>query len=156
VAAGEAAGVFVLSGPEPPAWAGDRRSADILAVATGYGPGGGTGAERALTACVQRARQRAGVRPTAISTVLTGEAEEADDREYGPVVHALGHRPRRILSKRLLGECDAAAGAVALALLLAAGPAGGPGLSLLTARGPDGAVGAAIVRRCADAGGDRG
>lgn len=158
VAAGEAAGVFVLTRPEAPEWAGSRRSASILAVATGYGPGGGEQADLALIGCVDRVIRRAGVDPAAVTTVLTCEADEADRRELDPVSRALGHEPRRVLAKRLLGECDAAAGAVALAVLLAAGPNGvaEEGLSLLTARGPDGAVGAAIVRGYADAGAHRG
>jgi 3-oxoacyl-[acyl-carrier-protein] synthase II len=57
--------------------------------------------------------------------------------------------------KRLLGECDAASGAVALAVLLAGEGLSAGGLSLLTARGADGAVGAAIVKGPADAGSDR-
>ncbi|WP_433241187.1 beta-ketoacyl synthase N-terminal-like domain-containing protein [Streptosporangium sp. CA-135522] len=158
VAAGEAAGMFALTSPQAPVWAGSRRSARILAVSTGYGPGGGEQAERALSGCVNRVLRRAGVDPDAISTVLTCEGDEADRREYGPVAYALGHRPRRIMAKRLFGECDAASGAVALAVLLAAGKDGvaAEGLSMLTARGADGAVGAAIVKGYADAGTDRG
>jgi 3-oxoacyl-[acyl-carrier-protein] synthase II len=154
VAAGEAAGVFVLTGSPPPPWAGSRRAARILAVATGYGPGGGESAARALSGCVSRAVRRAGVDPADVSVILTGEADEDDHREYGPAVLALGHGPRRVMAKRLLGECDAAAGAVALAVLLA--DEAGLGCGLLTARGVDGAVGAAIVEGCSDAGADRG
>ncbi|MFF5207130.1 beta-ketoacyl synthase N-terminal-like domain-containing protein [Streptosporangium sp. NPDC000396] len=157
VAAGEAAGVFALTGPQAPQWAGPRRSARILAVTTGYGPGGGEQAERALGGCVSRALRRAGADPAEITTVLTCESDEADRREYGPVSQVLGHEPRRIMAKRLLGECDAASGAVALAVLLAGtGGTAGEGLSLLTARGADGAVGAAIVKGYGDADTDRG
>lgn len=149
VAAGEAAGVFVLARPtvdEDPGY-----QARILSVSTGFGPGGSESAEQALAGCVLRAVRKAGVDPADIDTVLTGEAAESEESEYGPVVRALGHRPRRVLAKRLLGECDAASGAVALAVFLAGQQAGTgdaprPGLGLITGRGPNGAVGAAVVR----------
>jgi 3-oxoacyl-[acyl-carrier-protein] synthase II len=153
VAAGEGAGVFVLAGPQAADWAGARRIAGVLAVTTGYGPGGGSQADAALAGCVRRALGRAGVDPSEVGTVLTGDTDEDDRREYGPVVQALGHEPRRIMAKRLLGECDAASGAVSLAVLLALGERG---ISLLTSRGPDGAVGAAVVKGLADGGADRG
>ncbi len=159
VTAGEAAAVFVLCRPEPPAWIGGRTCARIRAVATGYGPGGEESAERALTGCVARALRQAGVDAIDVTTVLTGEADEADRREYGPAARALGYEPRRVLAKRVLGECDAASGAVALAVFLAGerrrtDPS--TTLCLITGRGADGAVGAAIVERYADAGPDRG
>jgi 3-oxoacyl-[acyl-carrier-protein] synthase II len=159
VAAGEAAAVFVLCRPDAPAWPGRRALARIRAVATGFGPGGEESARRALTGCVARALRQSGVDAIDVTTVVTGESDEADRREYRPAARALGHEPRRVLSKRLLGECDAAAGAVALAVFLAGEP--GPTdarspLCLITGRGPDGAVGAAIVERYPDAGADRG
>lgn len=158
VAAGEAAGVFVLARADVPAWAGPRRAARILAVATGYGPGGGEQADLALAHCVQRAVRRAGVDPSTVTTALTGESDESERREYAAAARALGHQPRRVLAKRLFGECDAATGAVALAVLLAAADGtGGEGRrSLLTARGADGAVGAAVIQECHDAGADCG
>jgi 3-oxoacyl-[acyl-carrier-protein] synthase II len=147
VPAGEAAAVFVLSDPRASA---DRQpEAEILGVATGYGPGGQAAAAAALEGVVRRLVRRCGVDPAAVSTVLTGEADPADRREYQPVVQALGHRPRRILVNRLLGECDAAGGAVALAALLTMyrqGTLDGGALSLLTSRSADGGVAAAIVR----------
>lgn len=152
VAAGEAAGMFMLAGPRATEWAGPGDVGRILAVTTGYGPGGGEQAELALAGCVRRALDRAGVDPADVATAVTGDVDDSDHREYGPVASALGHEPRRLLPKRLLGECDAASGAVALAVLLASG---GTGLSLLTARGPDGAVGAALVEGRADGGTDR-
>lgn len=156
VASGEAAGIFVLSRPQAPSWVGGGSQARILAVATGYGPGGAEQADQALSSCISRALRQAGVAAADIETVLTGEAEEFDRREYGAAVTALGHEPRRVLAKRLLGECDAASGAVALAVCLAGQAGGGSGLALITGRGPDGAVGAAIVKGDADAGTDRG
>jgi 3-oxoacyl-[acyl-carrier-protein] synthase II len=150
VAAGEAAGIFALSRPQAPAWVGNRGTARILAVATGYGPGGG-GAD-ALAGCVRRVLIESGTDAAALSTVYTGEADEVDRREFDPVIRVLGREPDRVQAKRLFGECDAASGAVALSVFL-----GNPtGLGLITGRGPDGAVGAAIVEGYADAGLDRG
>lgn len=155
VAAGEAAGMFVLARQDTPEWAGTRQRAGVLAVATAYGPGGGEAAETALAGCVHRVLAKADVDASQVSTVYTGEAEDSDRREYGPVVRALGHSPERVMVKRLFGECDAASGAVALGVLLSE-ERDPEELSLLTARGADGAVGAAIVRRYADGGPDRG
>lgn len=146
VPAGEAAGVFVLTGTQPPRWAASPGHTGILAVATAYGPGGRDNADRALAGCVDRVVRRSGVSPADVTAVYTGEAEDDDHSEYGPAVAALGHQARRVLAKRMLGECDAASGAVAMAVALARGDH--DELSLLTGRGPDGAVGAAIVRRC--------
>jgi 3-oxoacyl-[acyl-carrier-protein] synthase II len=152
VPAGEAAGVFVLTGTQPPQWAASPGQARVLAVATGYGAGGGDSADRALTECVDRVVRQARVASVQVAAVYTGEAEGTDRSEYGPAVRALAHQPPRVLTKRLLGECDAASGAVALAVALARG---GPGeLILLTGRGADGAVGAAIVRPCVSPGPD--
>jgi 3-oxoacyl-[acyl-carrier-protein] synthase II len=147
VPAGEAAGVFVLTGTGAPQWAAAPWQAGILAVATGYGPGGGDNADRALAGCVDRVLRRSGMAPADVAAVYTGEDAEDDCGEFGPAASALGHSPRRVQAKRLLGECDAASGAVALAVALAHG--GHRELSLITGRGPDGAVGAALVRRCA-------
>jgi 3-oxoacyl-[acyl-carrier-protein] synthase II len=145
--AGEAAGVFVLTGTEPPGWADGRGVARILAVATGYGPGGGAEADRALRGCVHRVLRRSGADPASVGTVFTGETADNGETgrpEYGPASDALGHKPRRVAVPRLLGDCGAATGAMALGLVLTAGGEPG-GLSLLTGRSPDGAVGVAIV-----------
>lgn len=156
VPAGEAAAVFVLSRSQPPAWVGAGPVARVLAVATGYGPGGGERTEAALSGCVSRALRQAAVGPADVRTVLTGETDLADRGEYRPVCRALRHQPRRVLAKRIFGECDAASGAVAMAVFLAAAPTLAlDGLGLITGRGPDGAVGAAIVEGYADAGPDR-
>lgn len=150
--AGEAAGVFVLTRPEAPGWAGSRVAGRIRAVATGYGPDGDAGGD-ALAGCIDRAVRRAGVDPAAVRVAYTSETDEQDRREYGPTVRVLGHEPKRVPVKRYFGECDAASGAVGLAMALTVGE---PGTGLLTARGADGAVGAAIVEGVADDGADRG
>lgn len=141
---GEAAAAFVLAGAQGPPWALRREEARVLAVTTGYSPGDG-GLER----CVARTLRQADMSPSSISTVFTGETDEEDTREFGPVVRVLEHEPERVLSKRVFGECDGASGAVALAAMLAGGRAGvtGDGPALITAVGPDGGVGAAVVER---------
>ncbi|RZQ61094.1 beta-ketoacyl synthase N-terminal-like domain-containing protein [Amycolatopsis suaedae] len=153
--AGEAAGMFVLTRPGTGGWAGRRARAEVAAVATGYSPGA-AGMDRALAACAERALRRAAVDPATVTTVVTGERDSADRTEYGAVLRALGtggRAPRRLLATELFGDCGAASGAVALAALLTGDE---PGVGLVTARGADGAVGAAVVRRYADGGTDRG
>lgn len=153
VPTGEAATVFVLGRSAA------RPDAEVLGVATGYGPGGGDRAGRALAGCVHQAVRRAGVAPEDVSTVLTGEPDPGAEDEYGPAGDALRHRPPRILVSRYFGECDAATGGLELAAVLAThqdDPARDGRLSLLTARDPDGAVAAAIVRGWSRAGADRG
>ena len=142
--AGEAAGFFVLAGPVAPATATAGDGPRLRAVATGYGPGGGERAAEALAGCVRRALDRAGTAAADVDVVATGESHHADRGEYGPVCGVLGHEPERLLVAPLFGRCDAAAGAVAMAALLA-GAGDGRRTALLTARGPDGAVGAAVV-----------
>ncbi|GIM86880.1 beta-ketoacyl synthase N-terminal-like domain-containing protein [Salinispora arenicola] len=153
VTSGEAAALFVLTTEQPPAWARLAPRARILAVATAYGPGGDGGAEQALIGCIDRVLRHAGRVGADVDLVVTGESTDEDRREYGPATRALGVEPRRLLPKRMLGECDAASGAVALAVVLAGGHRS---LALLTGRGAGGAVGAALVERMSDDGPDRG
>lgn len=151
-ATGEAAGLFLLAGPAAPDRLRAGPAGRVLAVATGFGPGGAAQADVALAGCVRRALRRADVDPGEVGAVLTGESGEDDHREYAPAAAALGYRPDRVLAAPLFGRCDAASGAVAMALLLASGRTGP---ALITARGADGAVGAAVVEGCADGGDDR-
>nr|AFV52177.1 ketosynthase [Streptoalloteichus sp. ATCC 53650] len=134
---GEAAAVFVLAA-EREGVTGPR----VLAVATGYAPGGGAAAGQALEGCVARVLRRADVDPAGVSAVFTGEADSRDTREFDAVARVLGHAPERVLAKQMFGECDAASGAVALAVALSRADTG---RVLLTAVGADGAVGAALV-----------
>ncbi|NLU78239.1 beta-ketoacyl synthase [Micromonospora sp. HNM0581] len=153
VPTGEAAAVFLLTRAEQPAWAGPRREAEVLALATAYGPGGGESADRALTGCVSRAVRRAGVDPAQVSHVLTGETGVDDTDEFAPACAALGHTPTRTRVGRLFGHCDAATGGLALATFLAAEPVGArTRLALLTSRSPDGGTAAAIIRGWSGAG----
>ncbi|TDD86542.1 beta-ketoacyl synthase [Actinomadura darangshiensis] len=143
--AGEGAGVFVLTGPRAPSWAGAHRAAEILAVATGYGPGGDPDG-RALAGCAERALARARIAPADVAAVVTGEGADADGGEYAPVAWVLGRSPDRVPAGRDAGDCGAATSALGLGALLASGRLDGGGVVLLTARGADGAAGVAVVR----------
>ncbi|MFV2101611.1 beta-ketoacyl synthase N-terminal-like domain-containing protein [Micromonospora sp. LOL_024] len=153
VPTGEAAAVFLLARADQPRWVGPRREAEVLALATAYGPGGGPAADRALTGCVRRAVRRAGIDPADVACVYTGEAGPEETDEFASACAALGHVPARMRVSRLFGRCDAATGGLALASFLAAPPDDADGrLALLTARSPDGGTAAAIVRGWPDAG----
>ncbi|MEU1969557.1 beta-ketoacyl synthase N-terminal-like domain-containing protein [Micromonospora sediminicola] len=154
VPCGEAAAVFTLSRPDTPVPTNGPPRARVLAVRTAYGPGGGSRAEHALRSCVAQAVEQAGVHAKEITTVITGEVDPLDTPEFGPAAAALGHEPELIQPKRLFGECDAASGAIGLAVHLACHRDDGH-LALITGRSPEGAVGAAIVEGCAHAGPDR-
>lgn len=146
VPAGEAVSVFSVSAV--------RRGpvAEILAVATGFGPGGE--ADEALAGCVRRALRQAKMNASEISL----HAATGDD-ESGPLQAILGHEPKVLRARHFFGDCGAATGAIALATVLdlhQADPARDGQLTLLTARTSDGAVGAAIVRGWSRGGADRG
>jgi len=136
-AAGEGAAVFVVERAAP---ACDTAApAEILGTASGFG--WGPAAPAALEGCVRRVLADTATAPADVTLVATGEAGEDDRSEYDAAVAALGHRPPRYAVSELLGECDAATGALAVAALL-----GDAATILLTARTPDGGVGAALLR----------
>jgi 3-oxoacyl-[acyl-carrier-protein] synthase II len=157
VAAGEAVAVFAL-GRAPDSAGGALPStadAEILAVATGYGPAG-TG-DNALDGCIRRALRHACVDAGAIALLVTGDSPGARG-ECGPAARVLGREPERLEMIATFGDCGAANGALALATVLElhrADPGRDGQLTLLTARGADGAVAAAIVRGWSRAGADR-
>ncbi|MEH1123229.1 beta-ketoacyl synthase N-terminal-like domain-containing protein [Micromonospora sp. CPCC 206061] len=156
-AAGEGAAVFTIERSGVPR-RGAHHDAEVLAVATGFGPGPGGGAD-ALAACVRRVLARVRLPEGEPSLVVSGEWETGDRSEYDAVVSVLGRRPRRLLPKSLFGECDAAHGALGLAVLLGlhrAEPERDGTVTLLTARGGDGAAAAALVRGWGRGGRSRG
>lgn len=141
--AGEAAAFFSVSATPP------APLAEILAVATGFGPGGQ--ARDALISCVKRVLRQADVDGTRIALLATGEQTAGDETESGPAIEALGYEPHRLRAANHFGDCGAATAAVALAAVLdlqRSGSGSDGQLTLLTARTTDGAVGAAIVRGC--------
>jgi 3-oxoacyl-[acyl-carrier-protein] synthase II len=148
--AGEAAAVYVVENPD--ALPGARRPlADVLSVATGFGPGDPA---EAVASCVRRAVVAAGVRMDELRAVASGDAQAADS------VRSLLPRGCDELAVRpALGECQAAGGALALSALLGryaedAALHGRP--ALIAGVGRDGAVAAAVVRGWRRAGDPRG
>jgi 3-oxoacyl-[acyl-carrier-protein] synthase II len=144
--AGEGVAVFSLSAERV------RPVGEVLAVATGFGPG--DAADDALAGVVRRALRQAKVDVSEISLhAATGDNEE------GPLKEILAHGPKTLRAVDFLGDCGAATGALALATVFElhqADPALDGQLTLLTARTSDGAVGAAIVRGWSRGGADRG
>jgi 3-oxoacyl-[acyl-carrier-protein] synthase II len=148
-ATGEGAAVFVVERAAAPRRPGTAPAAQVLGTATGFGWGEAAGA--ALAGCVRRVLRDSAASADAVSLVLTGEAGDDDHSEYDAAVSALGHAPERLAVSQLLGECDAATGALAMGTLLAlcrAEPDRAGALTVLTARTPDGGVGAALVQGC--------
>ena len=100
-AAGDAAGAEIGS-------AGDGTAAEICAVATGYGPGGG--GAKALESCVARVLRMAGAQPADVMLLATAEVGTAaaswdvPGAESGPALTVLGHRPKRAAGRRSFGD----------------------------------------------------
>lgn len=164
IPAGEAAAVFVLEDAAGAHAAERRIDAEVLAVATGFAPGGRSGdhVPTALVSCVRRALKQAGVEPSQVSLASTSEAghPEHDRFDAEAMASVFGDRiPRRIAPKRRFGDCHAANGALQLAALLAlhrSEPTWDGRLSLITAWSDDGGVGAAVVKGWSRDGAHRG
>lgn len=140
VPAGEAAVVLAVRRPG----SGAAPVAELLAVAAGFAPGDEQSA--ALGECVLRCLRTADVDPADVALLATGELGAADRTEDAAVRAALGpaFAAERVLAGPVLGDCQAAAGGLAFAGLLARSAA--PGYGLQTGRTPAGAVGAALWR----------
>ncbi|SCG39430.1 beta-ketoacyl synthase N-terminal-like domain-containing protein [Micromonospora humi] len=141
--AGEASAVYLLR--RRGAEAGGAR-AEVLSVATGFAP---DDADAGLAGCAGRALAAADVR-TADVWALAGDDADGLRNVVPTTVERLPVRPA-------LGDCQAAAGALAFGALLARcaeepEQAGRP--ALLTARSRDGGVAAAVVRGWAGGGDD--
>lgn len=135
---GEAAGVFVVEPLDTAVAAGRRVDAEVLAVATGFAPGGEITA--ALATCVATALDRAGVAASEVRFVATGEA--SDRLESATLPDA-----ERILVQESFGECHAGTGALQLAaLLVTLGRAGSGTVGVLTGHTRRGGVGAAVIK----------
>jgi 3-oxoacyl-[acyl-carrier-protein] synthase II len=144
VPAGEAAVVVAVQRAEDVAATGRAPVAELLALALGFAPGDDQAA--ALGACASRCLRRAEVEPGDVSLLATGELDAADRSESAAVRRALGpaFAADRVLAGPVLGDCQAAAGGLAFAGLLARSTE--PGFGLQTGRTPAGAAGAALWR----------
>ncbi|MDG4800851.1 beta-ketoacyl synthase N-terminal-like domain-containing protein [Micromonospora sp. WMMD980] len=141
--AGEASAVYLLRRRRAEA-AGAR--AEVLSVATGFAP---DDTAAGLAGCARRALAAADVRASDV-WALAGDDPDGLAGGVPAAVERLSVRPT-------LGDCQAAAGALAFGALLARyaeepGPSGRP--ALLTGRSRDGGVAAAVVRGWAGAGDD--
>jgi 3-oxoacyl-[acyl-carrier-protein] synthase II len=146
--AGEGTAVFVVTGSSAEPLT--EPLAEVLAVATGFGPQGR--AEAAVAGCVRRALLKAGVAGSEIATVIADSA--VDDAAIG-----VAARAERLRPTMLFGDCGAATPALALAGVLElhrAEPARHGRVSLFVCRSGEGAVGAAVVRGWGGGGPDRG
>ncbi|MFE4534369.1 beta-ketoacyl synthase N-terminal-like domain-containing protein [Streptomyces scopuliridis] len=150
---GEGSAVFMVEDAATVREAGRLPDAEVLAVEAGtYGPPGRTpDAGAGLAHCVLRALKRAGVEPSEVRAVASGECgiSPLDDLERRGVESALGTEVWHVRAKEWVGECQSAAGSLQLAALLA-GHRGHPELdgavSVVTSVSADGSVGAAVLR----------
>lgn len=155
---GEGAAMFVLESEEGAAAAGRRPIARIESVVIAFCPGGQRGGRlrKSLAECVSRAIAAAHVEAAAIQLVATcacdPEASQDNDSpiEAAALADALGGREYELIDvTSLLGDCQAATGALQMAALLCRGAAAVDRLTplaLLTGWTHDGGVGAAVVR----------
>ncbi|MTK01487.1 beta-ketoacyl synthase N-terminal-like domain-containing protein [Micromonospora sp. CP22] len=144
-ACGESAAAFVVGRDDDGSTGGTGTR--ILAAAAGYGPDGRRA--EALSGCVRRALDRAGVAATEVDLVVTAETGPDDHGQFEAATRALGHRPRHRQVTAAFGDCDAATPAVGLAQLILnrrARPEKPGTTALLVAEGLDGAAAAALVR----------
>ncbi|GAA1767080.1 beta-ketoacyl synthase N-terminal-like domain-containing protein [Luedemannella helvata] len=140
---GEGAAIFVVERADAPRHASPPVAA-LLGVASGFG--WREAAPAALAGCVRRALAAAEVEPSMVDLVATSAAGSGPDSEYAVAVDVLGRSPEHLAVGQLLGECDAATGALGLAALLHRLRAEPTAVAVLTARTPDGGAAAAVLR----------
>lgn len=135
--------------------------AEILTVETGTGLPLEQGPElaRLLTATIERALARSGVRADEVWAVASGEngRGDLDAVEDRSIRDALGADAARIRIKTQVGECHAAAGGLQLAALLARHrnhPELDGRASIVTSVSDEGAVAVAVLRGWSRDGGD--
>lgn len=120
--AGEGAAVFVL---QPAALADAvcaRRDAEILSVVTGFAPGGASGGQlsRGLESCLRQALTRAAVEPRDLAMIALCGDDGARQARWDALAGVIGDAPaREVAVRRITGECQAASGAMEMAMLLA-------------------------------------
>ncbi|MGX4687691.1 beta-ketoacyl synthase N-terminal-like domain-containing protein [Streptomyces sp. JNUCC 63] len=150
---GEGSAVFVVEDAATVRAQGRRPDAEVLAVEVGtFGaPGREPDAGAGLADVIRRALARAGVEPSQVRAVATGESGIArlDDIERRGTEAALGTEVWRVRAKQWVGECHSASGSLQIAAVLA-GHRGHPELdgavSVVTSVSSDGGVGAAVLR----------
>lgn len=157
---GEAAAVFVLEHESTAVAAGRAPLAEVLAMASGYHPGGDPdGLSGRVAACMAGVLAEAALDPGQLDAVAVAE-DGPDNRRIGDeaVAAVAGGRPvRRVGVRDRLGDCGAAAGALQFAAILAGrGPEAAAGPVLLAGWTPEGGFAAAVIRSCASAGPHRG
>jgi 3-oxoacyl-[acyl-carrier-protein] synthase II len=152
VPAGEGGAVFLLapqgSGP------GERgRDGEVLSVALGFSPD--RRRVEALAGCLRRALSQARVDPGEVAVVVADPGGDAlaERAHRHAVADVLGRAAAAAVERPrvtdLVGDCQSATGALALALILAAhrvDAARDGQVSVLTAYTREGGVGAAVVR----------
>jgi 3-oxoacyl-[acyl-carrier-protein] synthase II len=161
--AGEGAAMFAVQRAAD----ADERHADVLAVTTGFsphlGPQAGPGhtdlsRDEALTRCVRRALDRAGVGPADVWAVATADGH-GDRAQADAAIAAIGGEPEILTVRTTLGDSPALSGALGLGAVLARcrqEPALAGRYAVITGRSRDGGVAAAVVRGWGDVGVDRG
>lgn len=152
VPAGEAAVVVAVRRTVDLTATGRAPVAELLALEAGFAAGADEQAA-ALGGCALRCLRRTGLAAADVTLLATGELEDADRGESAAVRRTLGPAfvAERVLAAPVLGDCQAAAGGLALAGLVARAAA--PTLGLQTGRTPAGAVGAALWRLTGDGAG---
>lgn len=151
---GEGTAVFVIEDAAAVHGSGRVPDAEVLSVEIGsYAPHGEQpGPADGLAICIRRALARAGVAPSEVWAVASGETgtarlDEVEIRGIDAVFDPPA--PRRVRIKDLAGECHAASGALQIAALLAhhrCDPTLDGRVSVVTSCSTDGAVGAAVLR----------
>ena len=155
VPAGEGAAMFVLESGECAAAGGRIPVADVESVVIAFCPGGLQRGplRQSLAACVRRALTAANAESVTIRIVATCSGAERDEEsciERAALADVFGsHEYELIDVTSLLGDCQAATGALQMAAVLCRGAVStdrSTRLALLTGWSRDGGVGAAAVR----------
>lgn len=150
---GEGSAVFVVEDAAAVREAGRLPDAEVLAVEIGtYGqPGSRPDPGDGLATCITRALTTAGVSPSDVWAVASGEngIERLGKVERRGIEQVLGSGPERLRIKEAVGECHSASTSLGIAGLLGrhrAAPELDGRLSVVTSCSADGTVGAAVLR----------
>jgi len=123
VAAGEGAAVFVLERADATEDAASRVQAEILSACVGYSPAGArSNGDDGVERCARRALAQAGVGPADVGLATIDGAPDGTcaDGERAAVDAVLEHTDADVVAiAPLFGACEAASGALQLAVVLA-------------------------------------